>query len=275
MAVKIETYTHLSRINDAVDCTIYIESVTQIGATNVYRITTLNTKWVSLKRNVTISGETYLVNDIVANTSIDIVVETGQPVPSTSTFTIAPMYFHKGTFNFISAELTSVDDADKSPMLIFRDPSTDRVVTDALKSIDRYSDCELLVLLRANFEDWTKEQHYNYAIVAAGNYFDQFVIAARNYEHLSELTEEYTSENHVKFGVFNDSKGHTHNLMNDNLSGKRHSITLPFMKVFGCVDAYVKPGNTGGTINVYLDSVLQSSTSSSNLDSEIVNILWT
>lgn len=275
MAVKIETYTHLSRINDAVDCTIYIESVTQIGATNVYRIATLNTKWVSLKRNVTISGETYLVNDIVANTSIDIVVETGQPVPSTSTFTIAPMYFHKGTFNFISAELTSVDDADKSPMLIFRDPSTDRVVTDALKSIDRYSDCELLVLLRANFEDWTKEQHYNYAIVAAGNYFDQFIIAAKNYEHLSELTEEYTSENHVKFGVFNDSKGHTHNLMNDNLSGKRHSITLPFMKVFGCVDAYVKPGNTGGTINVYLDSVLQSSTSSSNLDSEIVNILWT
>lgn len=275
MAVKIETYTHLSRINDAVDCTIYIESVTQIGATNVYRIATLNTKWVSLKRNVTISGETYLVNDIVANTSIDIVVETGQPVPSTSTFTIAPMYFHKGTFNFISAELTSVDDADKSPMLIFRDPSTDRVVTDALKSIDRYSDCELLVLLRANFEDWTKEQHYNYAIVAAGNYFDQFIIAAKNYEHLSELTEEYTSENHVKFGVFNDSKGHTHNLMNDNLSGKRHSITLPFMKVFGCVDAYVKPGNTGGTINVYLDSVLQSSTSSSNLDAEIVNILWT
>ena len=275
MAVKIETYTHLSRINDAVDCTIYIESVTQIGATNVYRITTLNTKWVSLKRNVTISGETYLVNDIVANTSIDIVVETGQPVPSTSTFTIAPMYFHKGTFNFISAELTSVDDADKSPMLIFRDPSTDRVVTDALKSIDRYSDCELLVLLRANFEDWTKEQHYNYAIVAAGNYFDQFIIAAKNYEHLSELTEEYTSENHVKFGIFNDSKGHTHNLMNDNLSGKRHSITLPFMKVFGCVDAYVKPGNTGGTINVYLDSVLQSSTSSSNLDAEIVNILWT
>ena len=275
MAVKIETYTHLSRINDAVDCTIYIESVTQIGATNVYRIATFNTKWVSLKRNVTISGETYLVNDIVANTSIDIVVETGQPVPSTSTFTIAPMYFHKGTFNFISAELTSVDDADKSPMLIFRDPSTDRVVTDALKSIDRYSDCELLVLLRANFEDWTKEQHYNYAIVAAGNYFDQFIIAAKNYEHLSELTEEYTSENHVKFGIFNDSKGHTHNLMNDNLSGKRHSITLPFMKVFGCVDAYVKPGNTGGTINVYLDSVLQSSTSSSNLDSEIVNILWT
>ena len=275
MAVKIETYTHLSRINDAVDCTIYIESVTQIGATNVYRITTFNTKWVSLKRNVTISGETYLVNDIVANTSIDIVVETGQPVPSTSTFTIAPMYFHKGTFNFISAELTSVDDADKSPMLIFRDPSTDRVVTDALKSIDRYSDCELLVLLRANFEDWTKEQHYNYAIVAAGNYFDQFIIAAKNYEHLSELTEEYTSENHVKFGVFNDSKGHTHNLMNDNLSGKRHSITLPFMKVTGCVDPYIPPSDGSGTINVYLDSVLQSTTESSNLDAEIVNILWT
>jgi hypothetical protein len=63
--------------------------------------------------------------------------------------------------------------------------------------------------------------------------------------------------------------------MNDNLSGKRHSITLPFMKVTGCVDPYVPPSDGSGTINVYLDSVLQSSTSSSNLDSEIVNILWT
>jgi hypothetical protein len=32
---------------------------------------------------------------------------------------------------------------------------------------------------------------------------------------------------------------------------------------------------TGGTINVYLDGVLQSSTSSSNLNAETVNILWT
>jgi hypothetical protein len=40
---------------------------------------------------VTISGETYLVNDIVANTSIEIVVETGHHVPSKSTYKIATM----------------------------------------------------------------------------------------------------------------------------------------------------------------------------------------
>jgi hypothetical protein len=34
-------------------------------------------------------------------------------------------------------------------------------------------------------------------------------------------------------------------------------------------------GGAGGTINVYLDGVLQSSTASSDLDSETVNILWT
>jgi hypothetical protein len=34
-------------------------------------------------------------------------------------------------------------------------------------------------------------------------------------------------------------------------------------------------GDAGGTINVYLDGVLQSSTSSTDLDAETVNILWT
>lgn len=34
-------------------------------------------------------------------------------------------------------------------------------------------------------------------------------------------------------------------------------------------------GSSGGTINVYLDGVLQSSTASSDLDAETVNILWT
>lgn len=34
-------------------------------------------------------------------------------------------------------------------------------------------------------------------------------------------------------------------------------------------------GSSGGTINVYLDGVLQSSTASSDLDSETVNVLWT
>ena len=34
-------------------------------------------------------------------------------------------------------------------------------------------------------------------------------------------------------------------------------------------------GGAGGTINVYLNGTLQSSTSSSDLDAETVNILWT
>lgn len=34
-------------------------------------------------------------------------------------------------------------------------------------------------------------------------------------------------------------------------------------------------GSAAGTINVYLDGVLQSSTASSDLDAEVVNIIWT
>jgi hypothetical protein len=37
----------------------------------------------------------------------------------------------------------------------------------------------------------------------------------------------------------------------------------------------ITAGGAGGTINVYLDGVLQSSTSSTDLDAETVNILWT
>ncbi len=33
-------------------------------------------------------------------------------------------------------------------------------------------------------------------------------------------------------------------------------------------------GSAGGTINIYLDGVLQSTTSSTDLNSEVVNILW-
>lgn len=33
--------------------------------------------------------------------------------------------------------------------------------------------------------------------------------------------------------------------------------------------------DSGGTINVYVDSILQSTTTSTDLDSETVNITWT
>lgn len=39
--------------------------------------------------------------------------------------------------------------------------------------------------------------------------------------------------------------------------------------------SYTVTGSASGTINVYLDGVLQSSTASSDLDAETVNILWT
>lgn len=42
-----------------------------------------------------------------------------------------------------------------------------------------------------------------------------------------------------------------------------------------CGGSYTCVGGAGGTINVYLDGVLQSSTASSDLDAETVNILWT
>lgn len=49
----------------------------------------------------------------------------------------------------------------------------------------------------------------------------------------------------------------------------------PVSFVFDIPNTTIGGGGTAGIVNVYLDSILQSTTASSDLDAEIVNILWT
>lgn len=256
MAARIETHTYLSRINDAVDRNVYINSITQIGVTNIYTITTNNTKWIgvgeAVNRTVTIGGINYLVKDIVANISFNIEVATGQIVPSAASFLISPLYFYKGTYIATNNELTQVPNSiNKTPFLYFSEPSTDRNVNDELSSIDRFSECQLYAMMDANFEDWTNEQHYNYCISAMSNYFKEFIIAAKNVSFINDFTDDSSSENHVKWGVYQDNKGHTRNIFNENLSGKKLTITFPFAKQYGCEDNYVAPSS--GSIDLVIN----------------------
>jgi len=256
MGARIETHTYLSRVNDAVDRTVYINSVTQVGATNIYTITTNNTKWIgvgeAINRTVTIGGEDYLVKDVTANTSFKIEVATGQAVPTASSFLVGALYFYKGTYISTNNELTQeTNSINKTPFLYFNEPSTDRNVNDELSSIDRFSECQLYAMMDANFEDWTNEQHYNYCIAAMSNYFKEFIIAAKNVSFINEFTDDSTSENHVKWGVYQDNKGHIKNIFNEKLSGKKLTITFPFAKQYGCVDDYVPP--TSGEIDLVIN----------------------
>lgn len=204
MAARIETHTYLSRVNDAVDRTVYIDSVTQVGATNIYTIATNNTKWIgvgeAINRTVTIGGEDYLVKDVTANTSFKIEVATGQAVPTATSFLVGTLYFYKGTYIATNNELTQeLNSINKTPFLYFNEPSIDRNVNDELSSIDRFSECQLYAMMDANFEDWTNEQHYNYCIAAMSNYFKEFIIAAKNVSFINDFTDDSTSENHVKW----------------------------------------------------------------------------
>lgn len=49
---------------------------------------------------------------------------------------------------------------------------------------------------------------------------------------------------------------------------------IPFTAAITNASQYPTPGGAGGTINVYIDSVLVSTTSSTDLNAEIVNITW-
>lgn len=273
------THKLIELIVNAIDRTITIDSITQVGATSVYTITTTNTKWVNVGRSYTIGADDYIVTEITPNTSFQVTLTQGQSAPSASSMTLPVIDYRHGALMFINQERVQEQQTSLTayqgivPFIYFNEPSNDTTYSSELDARDRDSDCEIYFMQEADHENWTNEKHYYYAVTGMENLVRAFITAAKNLSFVGEL-ENYGSESHVKWGVVNQN-GHIRNLFNENLSGKKLNITLPFLKQDCDFDAYTPP-STGseGTINVYLDGVLQSSTSSDDLDAEVVNIIW-
>lgn len=238
------TYKLIELIVNAIDCRVYIDSITQVGATTSYTITTTNTKWLNVGRTFDIGGEFYLVTDITPNTSFIITVDTGQSVPTASYFTLPLPDYRHGTLTAINNERTNdvsggTTYTDITPFIYFNEPSIDTKFKSELDARDRESDCEIYFMTEANFRDWSNEQHYYYAINGMENLIQAFIQAAENSSHVGEL-EDYNAESHVKWGVVT-ANGHSKNFFNENLSGKKLDITIPFLKT-GCdFNAYTPP----------------------------------
>lgn len=246
-----ETYKLIELIIANIDCTITIDSITQIGATDSYLISTHNTKWLGINKSYTIDSDSYLVTDIVPNTSFTITLTTGQSVPVSSSMTIEAPKFEHGTFNMVAGERAKLSNAIRNnDFIYFNEPSTDVVYTDELDARDRDSNCQLFFMKESNFQDWTNLQHYNYCIAATGNLKNAFIQACKNTSFVGEMNQSHTSENHVKWGVIS-TKGHTTTIFNEQLSGKMADITIPFLKQDCDFNAYNPPSS--GSIDLVIN----------------------
>ena len=241
---KAETYKLLELIKDNIDCTLYIDSIEQIGATEYYLIYTHNTRWIGLNKSYTIGSDSYEVTEIVPNTSFTIRVLSTQTAPTVTEFQVTAPSFYYGTFNMTAGERAKLpNDTRNNDFIYFNEPSTDVYSDDALSIIDRESNCMLFFMHETNFAKWKTEEHYKYAIAAAGNLKDAFILAAKNTKFVGEINKTHNSENHVKWGVIG-SQGHTKVIFNEQLSGKMVNITIPFLKQDCDFNAY-NPPSTG------------------------------
>lgn len=271
-----ETYKLLELIIANIDCTIDITSITQIGSTTSYLISTHNTKWVGIGKYYTIDSDTYKVTDIVPNTSFTILVEASQDVPVATSMTIPAPSFHHGTFNMTAGERAAIssDTIRRNDFIYFNEPSTDVNYDDELDARDRDSNCMLFFMKETDVENWNNDQHYKYAVAAAGNLKNAFIQAAKNTSFVGELANNHTSENHVKWGVVG-SQGHTKLIFDEHLSGKMVNITIPFLKQSCDFNAY-NPPSTGNEVNMnfYLDGNLIQSEAVNSSEDITFNIIW-
>lgn len=302
---RIETYKLIERIVAAIDRNIYVTDVAQIGTSNRYIVSVHNTKWIPLKRAITIGTDNYKVVDIDPGASFTIELATGQTAPAVVDFVLPAVHFDHGTYISVNKERTEQQKDIATyqaitPMIYYNEPAIDREVKEIGSSISRYSDCTLYFMNEADFDNWTNDQHYKYVIAGMSSLIDEFIKASENSSFVGEITDDFNSENHVMWGVLVDNKGHMKNILNETLSGKKLNITIPFLKDTCCTDPYVAPSEGGSatvrnsdntynvevqagdtlilpddTFNVYVDGVLQDTLIIPSLAGADINIIWT
>ena len=142
------THKLIELIVNAIDRTITIDSITQVGTSSVYTISTSNTKWINVNRSYTIGADDYTVTEITPNTSFQVTLTDGQSAPSASSITLPVLDYRHGTLIAINNERTQQQDIATYPTIVpfiyFNEPSNDTTYSSELDARDRDSDCENL-----------------------------------------------------------------------------------------------------------------------------------
>jgi hypothetical protein len=227
----METVDIIREVVEAIDVTFKAKTITDNGS-NVYTLTTDNTKWLQSGFSITIGAVEYDITSVTKDVSI---VITGSALPTIKTFDIyEPVYFH-GTVIKVKGEMAGEVNAQnvfsRTPFIYLREIIEDEIESKySIKPIKKTASLQLLFLTQCNFADWKIIDHYTHSIYPMYNLVDEFINALYKNKRIG-IFETYKLKNHVNFGVYVTDKGQTKSIFTDNLSGIELNIELPFKEL--------------------------------------------
>ena len=216
----------IEEIINSIRDTFAITSIDDLGG-GYYTINTTDTKDLADDDYVTISGNSYQVSELVADTSFK--VSSTTEVIGTLWIADAPYYFH-GTPIAIANTINHIFDGKlKYPVIILFERLRERVNDDITMEIGRIAPLRMFFGTLSKYADWTTDEHYTNVLIPIQTLVDGFVEALKKSAKIGEL-ETHEEEPRANWGLFRDDSGSVKSIFNENLSGKEFSIDLPIVR---------------------------------------------
>jgi hypothetical protein len=200
-----------------------------------YTLTTCNTLWLTTGSVFTTDATEFTVTDLVPNESITF---TGAIEPVTLDFDISEPFFWWGKMKSVNTELSMLTNAsDKLPMIYLHQVNKERWNDDPEISLGMQSDVDLYFMCEADFKNFTIVDHETYCIIPMRNLVFAFIEALKNYsENIETMLYEYDVTDLPEWGSYADPYGNQKKYFNDDVSGCKLEINIPFSKENCCCE---------------------------------------
>lgn len=186
---------------------------------------------------VTIDGQQYTIVSVTYPGTLVVRDLTGtNPITAESFDMYTPFFFH-GTPIETNVELGQVKDAaEKTPMVWFLENFSEKFNDNEEETLERESTCRIFFLTQADHNKWLTDDFYSNAILPMHRLLENWIADLKENKRFETQDLEYTTTNHIKFGVYIANKGVQSSLFSDKLSGVECAIVLKTYKPGECPD---------------------------------------
>ena len=220
-------------IIDAIDCTVYIDSVVELSP-NVYQLNCSDTLWATLGFEIEIKTIKYFIASVETNVSMTV---TGDSIPERGYFSLYKPKFYHGTINATESDLNApVNDnllsSDKLPMIWLHEPIDEVISHQEEEAIEITSSCELYFMIDANFAGWKNEDHFSQAVKPMVQLWLSMYDAIKKSKSINEdIIEPYKKVDLPRFGRYTGYDGKNKAVFSAyEFSGTSVKISLPFWR---------------------------------------------
>jgi hypothetical protein len=231
-----ETVDIVKELISQLDIIVKFNSIVDNGD-GTYTIETCNTGYLAPMYEFDIYGVKYKVLNEVGkefefNKRFTL---KGSIIPSVEKLVLNSLKYYHGTVIATKEELSRKElSSDKFPMAYLLEVLKDDFKNKDDSRIDRVSPLRLFFLSETDENNWTTEEHYEFSIKPMRNLVYRFISHLNGSSTIGEF-DDWSAENHAKFGVYISSKGgHTQRVFDDKLSGVELRINLPILKSRVC-----------------------------------------